>query len=357
MANNLFHTVINRTNVDYGALLWWDFIYCVQQKKNVIQYPRFTKLIIVDLLKKYPFISPRVKEDYHSIKDDILLVSVYTTGNVAVQGMLIPDALLTEEIRATDDYKEYETVFVNVVVPMNQPQPVFSTQGMHRSKPSVHRTPTLTSASPQAKKRKQSAREISLPQKSLKITIKQNQDRPGSHKEHPKIIDDDEEEKKDEKEGDEMDILEIRTEKMQTPIPTTSRSPRINLSLDKNIMKSNLQYQANDPALWDVLKCKFEKSSTSKTSCREDDFQSHHDDHQEDDAPHEGEKRVKRQKESKSSKSARGSSSKRSAIDSITYVTKQQSQQQEWDAWEEENFIDEDDEIHEDETPELIIEF
>ncbi|GJY79075.1 hypothetical protein Tco_0484876, partial [Tanacetum coccineum] len=49
-------------------------------------------------------------------------------------------------------------------------------------------------------------------------------------------------------------------------------------------MKSNLQDQVVDPELWDVLK--------------------HHDDHQEDDAPPEGEKRVERQKTSKGSKSA-----------------------------------------------------
>ncbi|GJU26351.1 hypothetical protein Tco_1164972 [Tanacetum coccineum] len=75
-----------------------------------------------------------IDEDYHSIKDDIPLVSVYTTRNVLVRGMLIPDEFLTEEIRATDDYKEYDTVFVNVVIPMNQPQPVVSTQGTHRQK-------------------------------------------------------------------------------------------------------------------------------------------------------------------------------------------------------------------------------
>ncbi|GKE36213.1 hypothetical protein Tco_1459618 [Tanacetum coccineum] len=52
-------------------------------------------------------------------------------------------------------------------------------------------------------------------------------------------------------------------------------------------MKYNLQDQANDPALWDVLKCKFKKSSTSNTYYRNDDFHSqHHDDHQDDDAPH-----------------------------------------------------------------------
>ncbi|GJT34192.1 hypothetical protein Tco_0924611 [Tanacetum coccineum] len=79
----------------------------VDKKKDVIQYPRFTKLIISDLMKKYPSIPLRLEEDYHSIKDDILLVSVYTTGNVTVRGMLIPDAFLTKEIR--DDYKDYET--------------------------------------------------------------------------------------------------------------------------------------------------------------------------------------------------------------------------------------------------------
>nr|GFC69125.1 hypothetical protein [Tanacetum cinerariifolium] len=60
----------------------------------------------------------------------------------------------------------------------------------------------------------------------------------GSHKQHPKVIvddDDNKEEKKYEQEGDEMGSLETRTEKMQTPIPTTPRSPRINLSSDKSI--------------------------------------------------------------------------------------------------------------------------
>ncbi|GJV10823.1 putative reverse transcriptase domain-containing protein [Tanacetum coccineum] len=189
-------------------------------EKDVIQYPRFPKLIIADLMKKFPSIPPRLEEDYHLIKDDIPLVSVYTIRNVTVRGMLIPDAFLTKEIRATDDYKEYETVFVNVVIPMNQLQPVVSTQGMHRTTPRAHKTHILTTTSPQGKKRKQ------------------NMIEPRSHKEHPEVVvDDDEnkEEKKDEKKDDEMDILQNRTEKMQTPIPTTSRSSRKNLSSDKSI--------------------------------------------------------------------------------------------------------------------------
>ncbi|GKC87626.1 hypothetical protein Tco_1148275, partial [Tanacetum coccineum] len=104
----LFHDVVNRTNVDYAALLWWDFINNVFQKKEAIQYPHFIKLIIDDLMKKFPNIPKSLEDDYHSIKDDVPL------------------------IRETDDFKEYETVFMKVDVPMTQPQPVVSTQGTHR---------------------------------------------------------------------------------------------------------------------------------------------------------------------------------------------------------------------------------
>ncbi|GKD38541.1 hypothetical protein Tco_1258748 [Tanacetum coccineum] len=110
----MFYAVLNQTDVDYAALLWWDFMNNVNKKKEAIEYPRFIKLIIADLMKKFPDIPQRIKEDYHSINDDIPLVSVYTNRNVLVRGMLIPDVSLTEEIRATDDFKEYETMFMNV---------------------------------------------------------------------------------------------------------------------------------------------------------------------------------------------------------------------------------------------------
>ncbi|GKB14138.1 hypothetical protein Tco_0848061 [Tanacetum coccineum] len=392
----LFHAVINRTNVDYAALLLWDFINNVFQKKESIQYPPFIKLIIADLMKKLPNISQRIDEDYLSIEDDIPLVIVYTTGN-------------------------YETVFVVVGVPMNQPQLVVSTQGSHRSIPRAHRTPTVSTASPQGKKRKQIVIEGEKDDDDSEDRLE-----PGSHKENPTYVDDDDDEEKvDEKKDSEMGSLETRTEELQTPIPTPPRSPRTILSLDKNITKkltdivslptattsktshskrrisskynhlpgalrrmcrrqgymiqntkqkcvttkyfwkthkkvdrvlhenvpqlaerdiddlieNNLKpsiaatiiedRDAFRPAVPDleVLKRKFEKSSTSNTSCRDDDIHSQrHDDHQGDDAPPEGEKRVKRHKASKSSKSV------------------------------EETFIEEDEVIPEDETPELITE-
>ncbi|GJR74363.1 hypothetical protein Tco_0086728 [Tanacetum coccineum] len=162
----MFHVVINRTNVDYVALLWWDFMNNVRQKKEAIQYPRFIKLIIADLMKKFLEIPQRIEEDYHSIKDDIPL-----------------------EIHATDDFKEYETVFMNVDVLMNQPQPVVSTQGTHRKQRVVEGEKDDDDS--------------------------ENMLEPGSHNDNPEHVNDDDDkdaEKVDEEEGGEMGSLETRTE-------------------------------------------------------------------------------------------------------------------------------------------------
>ncbi|GKD48549.1 hypothetical protein Tco_1277525, partial [Tanacetum coccineum] len=353
--------------------------YLQQFWKIVLKYPHFTKLIIADLMKKFPSIPPRLEEDCHSINNAILLVSVYTTRNVTVRGMLIPDAFLTEEIHAIDD-----------VVKGERDKELYADKFVASM---IHDD----------------------------VDDSGNKIEPMSHKEHPKhVVDDDdiEEEKKYEKKDDDMGSLEIRTKKMQTPILTPPRSHRIILSSNKNInqeltitvsssttnsskdphkkknfptstvifqsevpalifkefdaqapniieelskqyvqnnviqvhptittstnttssanlkkqlylkMKRSLQDQANDIALWEVLKRKFEKFSTSNTSCRDDDFHSqHHDDYQDDDAPPEGEKRVKRHMTFKRSKTAK------------------------------ETIIDEDEVSPKDETPELIIEF
>ncbi|GJR12944.1 hypothetical protein Tco_0795596 [Tanacetum coccineum] len=163
------HTIeafMNR--VGYQGVVDKDFMNNMFQKKEAIQYPRFIKLIIADLMKKFPNIPKRIQEDYHSIKDDVPLVSVYTTGNVSVRGMLIPDAFLTAKIRETDDSKEYEMVFIKVAVLMNQPQPVGSTQGTNRNTPRAHRSPTISANSLETKKRKQTAGVSSSPRKFIK---------------------------------------------------------------------------------------------------------------------------------------------------------------------------------------------
>ncbi|GJW67361.1 hypothetical protein Tco_0121785 [Tanacetum coccineum] len=215
VVDKLFHVVLNQTHADYVALLWWDFMNNVFQKKEPIQYPRFIKLIVADLMKKFPDIPKRIEEDYHSIKDYVPLVNVYITGNVSVRGMLVSDVFLTAKIREMNDFKE---------------------------------SPTISASPPVWKKMKQIAGESSSLQQSFKITIKQKQtvekddddseDRIelGSHKDNPEVIDDDDD-KEREKQDDDMGSLEIRNEEMQITILTPLSSLRKILSSDKKIFQ------------------------------------------------------------------------------------------------------------------------
>nr|GEW31187.1 hypothetical protein [Tanacetum cinerariifolium] len=239
-------------------------------------------------------------------KDNIPLLNVYTTGSATMRWMLILNEFITDETRATKEYKEYVKVFVRVEVPRIQLQPVVTSQGTHRNTPSAFRSPTLTTDIVSKKKRKQVAKETSSPRKSLKLTIRQkkktttlipppgdDQERddmdeatflsenneqsyasefldlmfqdddddsgtrtePGIHKEHPKIIDDDDDKPEKEKKDDEMNdenvnddekkdetgSMKTRKEKMQTPIPSPTRSLRKNLSSDKTLSKELME--------------------------------------------------------------------------------------------------------------------
>nr|GEU35498.1 retrovirus-related Pol polyprotein from transposon TNT 1-94 [Tanacetum cinerariifolium] len=112
-----YQGVVDKVSAFYTKFLAqpWQKMF---KKKDVIQYPRFTKLIIANLMKK-------------SMRRCLLGVEVL----------------------------------------INQPQPVVSTQGMHMTTPRAHKTPALITASPQGKKKKQSVRETSPPRKLLKVTI------------------------------------------------------------------------------------------------------------------------------------------------------------------------------------------
>ncbi|GJR15963.1 hypothetical protein Tco_0798615 [Tanacetum coccineum] len=106
-----------------------------QTKINILQilhaYPRFTKLIIADLMEKYESIPKRLEEYYHTIKDDTSLAK-----------------------------------YGGVEVPMIQPEPVESTHG-------THRTPNPANVQTRKRKGKQVAGESSSPKPSLNIRIKQ----------------------------------------------------------------------------------------------------------------------------------------------------------------------------------------
>ncbi|GJW14669.1 hypothetical protein Tco_0018802, partial [Tanacetum coccineum] len=288
----------------------------------------------------------------------------------SMQGMMF---LLIKEM---DDFKEYGTVFIKVDAPMNQPQPVVSTQGTHRITPSAHRSPTVSASPPVTKKRNQIAVEKDDDDSGDRIE-------PGSHKDNQEVVDDDDDKEREQKD-DEMGSLEIRNEETHTTIPTPLSSPRkmrqgymiqdmerkcvttakfweTHNKIDDifhEVVPQIVENVTNDLIEANLKPCIVNIITEDHDAFRQkkDNFHSHHDKHQDDDAPLEGEKRVKRSKKSKRSKSARGSSPKHSRKDSTTYVSKQQNKHQEWDAWEEENVIDEDEVIPEDVTPELIAE-
>ncbi|GJS38552.1 hypothetical protein Tco_0563595 [Tanacetum coccineum] len=120
--NHVFHERTTHINVRYH------FIKEVLEAKTVKVLKVGTEHNVADaLMKVYESIPKKLEEEYHAIKDDTPLVSVYTTGKVTVKGMLIPDNLITDEIQDTQEYKDYEKEFVGVDVPTIQPQPVEST--------------------------------------------------------------------------------------------------------------------------------------------------------------------------------------------------------------------------------------
>nr|GEW94002.1 reverse transcriptase domain-containing protein [Tanacetum cinerariifolium] len=119
-----------------------------------------------------------------------------------------PDAFLIEEMYATNDFKKYETVFMNVDVSMNQPQLVVSTQGMHRQQKVVERDDDDDDSEDRLE--------------------------PESHKDNPGHVNHDDE-KVDKEEGGATGGLETRIEETQRTIPILPSSPRTILSSDKNI--------------------------------------------------------------------------------------------------------------------------
>nr|GEV84532.1 retrovirus-related Pol polyprotein from transposon TNT 1-94 [Tanacetum cinerariifolium] len=286
------------------------------KKKNVITYPRFTKLIIADLMKKYPSIPKRLDKDYHSIKDDISLVSVYSIGNVA-----------------TADYTEYETGKKRKQSAGETSSPRKSLKVTIRKKkqnttsippPSddrerdkiakvtllsltLHKTALATEAQENVVKVQEN-----LVEEEIEKIVKGEEDEesyasefvdsmfndddsgtridPESHKENPEVVDDDDvtkniDDKKDEyeekddnfektgdaakkKDNDDhtdhtlvethaMGSMETRNEQIQTLIPTQSRSPRKDLSSDKTI--SEELTTTISPTTATTSKCKSKK--------------------------------------------------------------------------------------------------
>ncbi|GJR20945.1 hypothetical protein Tco_0969472 [Tanacetum coccineum] len=100
----------------------------------------FTKIIVSHYMTAFPEISRRARDKYHNLEDDEMVKSIFNSGKHKDGfGMKIPSWMITDEMKLTENYRMYATVF-GVDVPMTQSQPIESTQGTQRTA-SAPRTP------------------------------------------------------------------------------------------------------------------------------------------------------------------------------------------------------------------------
>ncbi|GJT13971.1 hypothetical protein Tco_0861013 [Tanacetum coccineum] len=139
-------------------LLWKGLYYSLHHPTSSIPNPRFTKIIIIHYMTSFPEISRRARDMYHNLQDDDIMKNIFNSGRHKDKvGMQIPNWMITEEMKHTEQYMMYAEVF-GLNVPLTQPQPTESTQGTHRT-PSVPRSPNP----------KMDAAESSAPKRSTMI--------------------------------------------------------------------------------------------------------------------------------------------------------------------------------------------
>ncbi|GJR44302.1 hypothetical protein Tco_1312405 [Tanacetum coccineum] len=114
----------NKKNVDYAYLLWEDFIFKIENKStkkgSAMYYPRFTKLVVNYVMEKDPSIPRRNKVNWHYARDDPMFTTINVISrNEATQlyGAILPVALINEDIRNSESYKEYYAMASGTIPP------------------------------------------------------------------------------------------------------------------------------------------------------------------------------------------------------------------------------------------------
>nr|GFA39198.1 hypothetical protein [Tanacetum cinerariifolium] len=114
----------HRINIDFAYLIWEDFVYKVeyksQKRRNEMNYPRFTKVIVNYFMTRKPSISRRNRIHWHYVRDDamFLTIKVVSTHQTNQQyGAILPIELTTAEIRNSKAYKEYHACAMGEAAP------------------------------------------------------------------------------------------------------------------------------------------------------------------------------------------------------------------------------------------------
>nr|GEV39363.1 hypothetical protein [Tanacetum cinerariifolium] len=304
----------------------------------------------------YDSIPNRLDKEYHTIKDDTLLVNMYTTREVKVRGMQIPNDLLTDGIKDTQAYKDYVDEYEGDDDDEDNDdddddhnaQSLIRTQRTGSSEIKTEQMQTPILSPPRSIRTDLSSDKAIIEELTLVISATNDRTKDNLSRLVTNAV-------KKEKESSQADVPALISQEFHAhALKIIKELLRYHMH---NIVLNVPPTTIVDSDLWNALKAKYEKSSASTDSCRYDAFRKRdHDDHPGNDARPEGEKSAKRLKTSRSSKSASGSSSKQPAKESST-PTFEQEQQQDFNAWVDILVIDEDEVIPEDETPELLNEF
>ncbi|GKD10817.1 hypothetical protein Tco_1190502 [Tanacetum coccineum] len=121
---NILWGMFNRENVDYPDLIWEDFAYQIDNRKEKrsrrenMPYPRFTKIIINRFLKQHKSLTNLNHKQYHTIKDVgnvSRLEFVRISKDYQVYGLPIPDVMLTDAIKRSKSYQMFIKYSINQI--------------------------------------------------------------------------------------------------------------------------------------------------------------------------------------------------------------------------------------------------
>ncbi|GKC33020.1 hypothetical protein Tco_1040314 [Tanacetum coccineum] len=238
----------------------------------------------------FPEISRITRDKYHNLEHDDMVKSIFNLGkHKAGVGMKIPNSMITDEMKLTENYRMYAAVF-RVDVPMTQSQPIESTQGTHRT-PNPEVSKGEYSAQPKSAVPRLHIEKV---KEHLEAEEIEKMGRSREYKESSEVeittvvqsvnvIEEEDESAEDDYELRRREKGKNEEEPRNTPSPTPIRSPRIHstlissdteLGIDEQqyqlylTMKDDLQMQRDDISIWLALKIKFERPIATNTPCR-----------------------------------------------------------------------------------------
>ncbi|GKB42225.1 hypothetical protein Tco_0887167 [Tanacetum coccineum] len=108
----MLYCFVNNIHVDYAELLWEGLYYALEHPSTQIPYPRFTKLIVGHYMTAFQEISHRARDKYHNFEDDVMVKNIFNLGkHKDGVGMKIPSWMIMNEIKLTNHYQMYATLF------------------------------------------------------------------------------------------------------------------------------------------------------------------------------------------------------------------------------------------------------